>query len=157
MPNFCESKILPHNAEEIFAIVMDIENYPQFLPWCKQAKIVEHISANNLTADLLISFKNIFEKYRSDVKYGAINDEAANGYFVDVYAISGPFKKLINKWQFKNLAPNKCQIDFAIDFEFNSKLLNLMIGGIFESATKKMMSAFEQRAKTLTQQPSNVC
>ena len=127
---------------------MDIEKYPEFLPWCKQAKIIEKISDNNLTADLLINFKNFFEKYRSDVKHGKLE----NGYFVDVVAIQGPFKSLVNKWKFIDLGDEKsCQIEFFIEFQFNSFFLEKMLSAIFERATEKMMSAFEERAAQLKQ------
>ena len=145
MPNLTEKKILPYQAKQIYQLVMDIEKYPEFLPWCKQAKIIEKISDENLIADLLINFKNFFEKYRSDVKHG----ELQNGeYFVDVMAIQGPFKSLVNKWKFKDDADGKsCQIEFFIEFQFNSFFLEKMLGAIFERAAQKMMAAFEERAK----------
>lgn len=144
MPSFTQSKILPYPAHAIYELVMDIEKYPEFLPWCKQAKIVAKISEANLQADLLVNFKNFFEKYRSDVQHG----QAADGsYFVDVVAIEGPFKKLVNQWRIDELEPQKCQVDFFVDFEFNSFFLTKVIGPIFERAAVKMMTAFEERAK----------
>ncbi len=148
MPSLRQTKTLPFPAKLLFDLVMDIEKYPQFLPWCKQTKIVRQISENNLEADLLVSFKNFFEKYRSDVKYGK-NSESL--YFVDVVAIQGPFKKLVNQWKFRDLENGKCEIEFFIDFEFNSFLLSKMLGGIFERATEKMMQSFEERARQLAQ------
>lgn len=155
MPSLTEKKILPYSAKQIYSLVMDIEKYPEFLPWCKQAKIIEVKSDENLIADLLINFKNFFEKYRSDVKHGI--DENGN-YFVDVVAIEGPFKHLTNKWKFKKgsdplgsnpLPPLSCEIEFFIEFQFNSFILEKMLGGIFEKATHKMMLAFEERAKVV--------
>ncbi len=146
MPSLRQTKTLPFSAQHLHDLVMDIEKYPQFLPWCKQAKIVRQISENNLEADLLVSFKNFFEKYRSDVKHGKTTD---GSYFVDVVAIQGPFKKLINQWKFRDLEDGNCEIEFFIDFEFNSFLLSKMLGGIFERATEKMMQAFEDRAREL--------
>ena len=69
MPTLTQTKILPYSADKIYQLVMDIEKYPEFLPWCKQARIVEIISAQNLHADLLINFKNFFESYRSNVTH----------------------------------------------------------------------------------------
>jgi coenzyme Q-binding protein COQ10 len=143
MPCLTQTKILPYSAKQIYLLVMDIEKYPEFLPWCKQAKIIEKISNENLRADLLINFKNFFEKYRSDVKHGKNGD---NLYFVDVVAIEGPFKKLVNQWKFRDLENGKCEVEFFIDFEFNSFFLTKMLGGIFERAAEKMMTAFETRA-----------
>lgn len=146
MPNLTERKILPYQARQMYQLIIDIEKYPEFLPWCKQAKIIERISDENLIADLLINFKNFFEKYRSDVKHG----KSENGdYFVDVVAIQGPFKSLVNKWKFQDLGNNSCEIEFFIEFQFNSFLLEKMLGGIFGKAAQKMMSAFEERAKEI--------
>ena len=142
MPTLTQVKTLPYSAQKIHDLVMDIEKYPEFLPWCKQAKIIDKISEENLHADLLFNFKNFLEKYRSDVKHG----ESEDGYFVDVVAIEGPFKQLINQWNIRDLEDEECEVKFFIEFEFNSFLLNKLIGPIFEKATKKMMSAFEERA-----------
>jgi len=146
MPTLTQTKTLPHSAKKMHDLVMDIEKYPEFLPWCKQAKIVEIISAENLRADLLINFKSFFEKYRSDVKHGK---KAEGLYFVDVVAIEGPFKKLVNKWEFHEIAEEKCEVKFFIEFQFNSFFLEKMLGAIFERATEKMMNAFEERAKEI--------
>ena len=146
MPTLTQSKTLPFSAKKMHDLVMDIEKYPEFLPWCRQAKIVEIISDENLRADLLINFKSFFEKYRSDVKHG----KTAEGvYFVDVVAIDGPFKKLVNKWEFHEIAEKKCEVKFFIEFQFNSFILEKMIGAIFERATEKMMNAFEERAQRI--------
>jgi coenzyme Q-binding protein COQ10 len=146
MPILTQLRTLPYPAEKIYQLVMDIEKYPEFLPWCKQARIVEVISEKNLHADLLINFKSFFEKYRSNVTHGKSGSDA---YFVDVVATEGPFKKLINQWQFRDLEGGKCEVKFFIDFEFNSLLLGKIISPIFEKASEKMMAAFEERARNL--------
>lgn len=146
MPRLTQLKTLPYSAKEMHDLVMDIEKYPEFLPWCKQAKITKKISAENLEADLLINFKSFFEKYTSDVKHGK---SSAEDYFVDVVAIHGPFKSLVNKWKFRDLESKKCEVEFFLEFEFNSFFLTKMIGGIFERATEKMMAAFEARAEEI--------
>ena len=143
MPTLTQTKTLPYSAKKMYDLVMDIEKYPEFLPWCKQTKIVEKISDENLRADLLINFKSFFEKYRSDVKHA---NPASGHYFIDVVAIDGPFKKLINKWEFREIENEKCEVKFFIEFQFNSFFLEKMLGSIFERATEKMMNAFEERA-----------
>lgn len=148
MPSFTQNKTLPYKAQQIYQLVMDIEKYPEFLPWCSQARIIEKISEENLIADLLINFKNFFEKYTSDVKHGKISEGL---YFVDVAAIKGPFKSLVNKWSFRDLADGSCAVEFFIDFQFNSIFLEKIMGGFFEKATAKMMSAFETRADAVFQ------
>jgi len=144
MPSLTQKKILPYSAKKMYDLVMDIEKYPEFLPWCKQAKITQIISNENLYADLLVNFKNFFEKYTSDVKHGK---SSQNDYFVDVNAVCGPFKYLVNKWKFREIEHEKCEVEFFIEFKFNSFFLEKMIGGIFERASEKMMVAFEERAR----------
>jgi coenzyme Q-binding protein COQ10 len=145
MPSLTQKKILPYSAKEIYDLVIDIEKYPQFLPWCKNAKITEVISSENLHADLLINFKNFFEKYTSNVEHKKIEDD----YQVNVVAIKGPFKSLVNIWKIRQIEEKKCEVEFFIEFEFNSIFLTKMIGAIFEKATEKMMTAFEKRAQDL--------
>ncbi len=143
MPKFAEKKILPHKAKQIFDLVMDIEKYPDFLPWCKQARIVNLISQENLQADLLIGFKGFVEKYRSNVKFFVDEQEV---FIIQTTAIEGPFKQLFSEWKIKDIENNSCEIEFFIDFNFNSFLLEKMIGAIFEKATQKMVKCFEERA-----------
>jgi coenzyme Q-binding protein COQ10 len=146
MSHLKEKKFLPYSAKKMFDLVMDIEKYPEFLPWCKNAKIIEKISNQNIHAELLINFKSFFEKYTSDVQFGFMPDDA---YFIDVVAIKGPFKTLINKWKFTKIDLDRCEIEFFIEFEFNSNLLTKMIGLVFGKAVEKMVNAFEERAYQL--------
>jgi coenzyme Q-binding protein COQ10 len=153
MPFLQETKIFNHPPKKIYDLVMDIEKYPEFLPWCKGAKIIEVKSQNKLSADLLISFKGFLEKYRSLVVHEKISE---NVYSIEVKAIDGPFKKLNTKWKFKAIEnENNCEVNFFIDFEFNSFLLNKMIGAIFEKASQKMVNAFEERAEFLLRENKN--
>jgi coenzyme Q-binding protein COQ10 len=146
MPSFTQTKTLPYPAASMQQLVLDIEKYSEFLPWCRQAKIVRRVSSQNLQADLLINFKNFFEKYRSDVRYGKTSETV---YFIDVAAIEGPFKKLTNRWKFRDLGNGNCEVEFFIDFEFNSIFLTKMLGAVFEKAAEKMMNCFEERAEKI--------
>ncbi len=146
MPKIVETKIMNFSAKEIYDLVVDVESYPQFLPWCKNAQISKHISASNIQAELLINFKNIFEKYTSDVVF---LQKSPSEYFVEAKAIKGPFKSLINQWKITEIEHKKTQVEFFLEFEFNSILLGKMLGAIFSSATQKMMKAFENRALSL--------
>jgi len=138
-----KQKIINHNIDKLFDMVMDIEKYPQFLPWCSSAKIISQKSPANLTASLQISFKLIKLTYQSDVKY------SKQDYIIAANAISGPFKALKNKWNFTKIDNSKTKVDFFIDFQFNSKILEKTIGSLFEIAAKKMIDAFEKRANSL--------
>ena len=146
MTNFKESKILPYPALQMCNLIMDIENYPQFLPWCRIAKITEIIDDQNLKADLVINFKNFFEKYTSLVSHHKISDKE---FKIKAIAIDGPFKTLVTKWHITSTDDQKSQIDFFIDFSFNSIILEKMISSLFKKAAQKMINAFEERAKFL--------
>jgi coenzyme Q-binding protein COQ10 len=123
---------------------MDIEKYPQFLPWCLAAKITDKIDENNLNADLVINFKGFSQKYSSKVKAKKILD---NEFTIDVVAIKGPFKNLVNSWKIKNIESVGCVVEFSIDFEFKSIILEKMLGLIWQKATNKMIDSFEKRAQ----------
>ena len=133
----------------MFDLVMDVEKYPQFLPWCLAAKITKRFPAkefrDHLEADLAISFKGFTQKYSSDIRASKTID---NEFLISVAAIDGPFKSLVNSWQFKDISGG-CEIEFFIDFEFRSMILGKMIGMIFEKATSKMIDAFEKRAQEI--------
>lgn len=143
MSSHKETKTLPYHAQQMFDLVLDIEKYPQFLPWCLAAKITKKIDENNLNADLVINFKGFSQKYSSDVRAEKMSDTK---FKIDVSAIDGPFKNLVNHWQFRDVVGG-CEVEFFIDFEFKSVILGKMIGMIFEKATDKMIDAFEKRAE----------
>jgi coenzyme Q-binding protein COQ10 len=145
MPEIKQSKTLPYPAKDIYNLIIDIEKYPEFLPWCKDAKIIGNVSESQLHADLLINFKGFLKKYRSDVLSKISNGD----YVVDIKAIEGPFKKLTSHWKINTIDDSSCEVEFFVDFEFNSNLLSKIIGVIFEKANHKMMNAFEERAKEI--------
>lgn len=139
MPKSKETRILNYPSISLYELVLDIEKYPQFLPWCEEAVILEKHD-NYLIADLTINFTPYREKYRSKVEFGTKENR-----FVNVSLIEGPFKHLFNNWTFTDL-DDKTIIEFSIDFEFKSKILESIIGIFFEKALKKMTDAFEERA-----------
>ena len=151
MPQLTEIKILPYKAEEMNDLVMDIENYSQFLPWCKKSRIVKHISDDNLHADLVIHFKAFNERYRSDVRF----HKEGESFIVESKAISGPFKDLFSRWEITPISceggeeSQSCEVKFFLSFKFNSFFLEKMIGAIFEKAAHKMISSFQDRADKL--------
>jgi coenzyme Q-binding protein COQ10 len=147
-----ETKIMLIPAKLIYDLVIDVKKYPEFLPWCKSVNISSEIDNKNFHAELLINFKNIFEKYTSAVHHLQISDRE---YSVEAIAIKGPFKNLINRWKITEIDSNKTQVDFYLQFEFNSILLNKMLGGIFSLATEKMINSFENRAIEISKTNQN--
>ena len=135
---------MPYKADLIDQVIMDIEKYPEFLPWCQKARIISK-SDDFLTADLCVEFKGFTENYVSKVNRDAKNGE----YYIEVVAISGPFKLLRSIWSIKQL-DNGAEVDFSIDFQFKSRILDMVIGMVFSATTEKMIGAFEARADELS-------
>jgi coenzyme Q-binding protein COQ10 len=136
-------KIVPFSAKEMFDLIMDVESYPEFLPWCIDAKILETKEDEEVLADLDISFKAVHKKYTSRI---TVNHISENESEVFVRAIEGPFRKLETYWHFKDLNDKESKIYFDIDFEFHSKILSSMLNFIFKKAKMKMVESFEERA-----------
>jgi coenzyme Q-binding protein COQ10 len=149
MISLSQIKILPYSAEKIYQLIMDIESYPDFLPWCHKGKIVQVISDEILEADLLIHFRSFFEKYRSKVNHGKNIENGHDFYFINSTAIDGPFKKLVNKWKITQLENGGCRVEFFIEFEFSSKILTIAVSPLFKKAAEKMSEAFEERAERI--------
>ena len=145
MHSFKETRLINHDADLISTIVMDIEKYPEFLPWCTSAVILSK-SEDIITAKLEVSFKGISESYVSKVE----KVQNPGHCLITAEAISGPFRYLRNSWHIKQLK-NGSEINFSVDFEFKSTILDVVIGLIFSVATKKMIAAFEDRANKLSQ------
>lgn len=140
MPTHAERKVLRYSPDQMFDLVADVRRYPEFLPWCVGARVLSSTDAE-LVADLTIGFKMFRETFRSRVTL-------ERPYHVHVTYENGPFRYLNNHWRF-NAAPQGCEVDFFVDFEFHSRLLQMAIGVVFNEAVRLMVRAFERRAMAL--------
>ncbi len=147
MPIHHEIRRSPHSVQELYSLILDIEKYPEFLPWCVAARIVSRDSAE-LQADLVIRFKAFSEKFTSRVTPKPA-ETAKDSAEVQVELVHGPFTHLSNHWKLVPLAKGGTDIHFSIDFRFKSPLFEKLIGALFEKAVKKMVGAFETRADKL--------
>jgi coenzyme Q-binding protein COQ10 len=141
MPTHAEKKLLPYTREQLFNLVADIERYPEFLPWCVGARIRERRD-NEILGDLLIGYKMVRERFTSRVVLSRPDR-------IDVSYSEGPFKYLNNHWLFLPQSDGRCLIDFYVDFEFRSKMLQKIMEMFFNEAVKRMVGAFETRAHQL--------
>jgi len=141
MPTHAERRHLPYTAEQLFDLVADIERYPEFLPWCVGARIRERTD-RLVVADLVIGFRMFRERFTSRV----VLDRPRR---IDVAYSEGPFRYLNNHWDFQPQADGSCVIDFFVDFEFRSRLLQRLIEVLFNEAVRRMVGAFEARARAL--------
>jgi len=141
MTTHAEQRLVRHAPEQLFDLVADVRRYPEFLPWCLAARIRER-SDTILVADLIIGFQMFKEQFTSHVTMD--RDQLK----IEVKYAEGPFKYLTNSWKFID-HPDGCMIDFYVDFEFRSRLLQTVIESLFTEAVRRMVRAFEARADQL--------
>ncbi|MDB5378555.1 MAG: ubiquinone-binding protein [Rubritepida sp.] len=140
MPTHAEKKLLRQTPDQVFQIVADVHRYPEFLPWCVGARVLTR-DETKLTADLTIGFKMFRETFRSEV----VLERPGK---VEVKYLDGPFRYLNNTWRL-TAVPGGTEVNFFVDFEFRSKLLQAVIGTVFNEAVRLMVRAFERRAMAL--------
>lgn len=147
MPHHRDSRILPYSAAQMYALVADVESYPQFLPWNSAARIRSRregeAGSEVIEADLVISFKVFRERFGSRVTLWPAENR------IDTEYLDGPFKYLRSGWHFTDLPEGGCKVDFFVDFEFRNAILGKVIGVVFGEAMSRIVRAFEDRAKTL--------
>lgn len=142
MPKFETHRPVKHSAEQMYALVADVEKYPQFLPLCEALTVrssKERDGKTLLIADMTVGYKAIRETFSTQVLLNPA--ELA----IDVKYIEGPFKYLDNRWRFKPAA-NGSIVDFFIDYEFKSMILGALMGSMFDRAFRMFAEAFEARA-----------
>tara|TARA_Y100000590_G_scaffold51591_1_gene54177 strand:+ start:883 stop:1332 length:450 start_codon:yes stop_codon:yes gene_type:complete len=149
MPSTSIKKEISCSKENLIKMVLDIEKYPEFVPWCLNGKI--HTINNKgqkveITADLTIGKSFFNETYKSFVIYDKDKD------IIHVTNIDGPIKYLENKWSFQQKG-NKSEVNFQIDFELKNKILNTVMIKSFDIGLKKIADAFEKRAIELFKSP----
>ena len=147
MPQHKDSRILPYTADQMYALVADIERYPEFLPWNTAARIRSRRPGPDggelVEADLVISFKVFRERFGSRVVLWP--DQMR----IDTEYLDGPFKYLKSGWSFADLPHGSCKVDFFVDFEFRNAILGKVIGVVFGEAMSRIVRAFEDRARAL--------
>ena len=142
MPTASIKKEIPCSKENLIKMVLDIEKYPEFVPWCLSSKIHSKNDKGDkveITADLTIGKSFFNETYRSFVIYEKSSDS------IKVTNMNGPLKYLENKWFFKEKGKNS-EVNFHVDFELKNKILNILMIKSFDIGLKKIANAFEKRA-----------
>jgi coenzyme Q-binding protein COQ10 len=133
---------VPYSAAEMFALVADVERYPDFIPWCVALRIVDR-GEGALLADMVVAYKVFRERFRSRVAL-----DPASGRITAEY-VDGPFRTLKNEWMFRDRPEGGSTIDFLIDFEFRNFILQATAQQVFDKAFAKMSDAFVARAKAV--------
>lgn len=155
MPQHQETRVLPYTPQQIFDLVVDVKSYPEFLPWCQNSRVYKE-QEGNFTADVIIGYKMIRERYTSTVHYsspdGSTDCDAAEPGSVSVEYLNGPFKYLQNSWKFVPVPAEDgtcthCEVHFFINYEFRSRLLQKVADAVFYEVVRRMIGAFESAAE----------
>jgi coenzyme Q-binding protein COQ10 len=145
-----ERKVVAFAPKQLFDLVADVPRYPEFLPWCTAARVRRRESATVEIDEVAIGFGPFHEKFVSRV---ALAPDDPGGPHIETTGIEGPFRVLSSRWTFKP-HPEGTQIDFSLEFEFRSRLLQHTVRVLFAEAVRRMVSAFEARAAKLYGKPS---
>ncbi len=149
MKNFRNRRHVPHSAAEMFALVRDVESYPKFVPLCEAVHIRRRTEiapgVEMLVADMQIGFKAICERYTSRVACDS------NKLEIRVDCVEGPFRKLDNRWSFRDEPDGqggqpRSVVDFFIAYEFKNMALGMLMGAMFDKAFHKYSDSFAKRA-----------
>ena len=143
MPKFENVRTVPHSADEMFALVADVERYPEFLPLCQALQVRsrrERDGKTLLVADMTVAYKLVRETFTSQVLLKPDQRQ------IDVSYVDGPFRYLDNRWTFEPV-DGGCAGRFCIDYEFKSRTLGLLMGSMFDYAFRRFATAFEERAE----------
>ncbi|MBD3821826.1 MAG: type II toxin-antitoxin system RatA family toxin [Thiotrichales bacterium] len=141
MKKITRSALLPYAALEVYNIVNDVASYPEFLPWCGGAEVLESTETSML-ASVTIAKAGLKQTF-------VTRNELAPGEFIKMQLVEGPFSHLTGKWEFKVLDERACKISFELVFEVSHPLLKAALGAVFEQIASTMVQSFCERAKQL--------
>ena len=136
---------MPYAAGKMFELVADIERYPEFIPWCRAARIRSRSPAGNgevLIADLVVAIKGFRETLVSKVTLK--RDEGR----IVVRYVDGPLKLMHSEWRFLDRGHNRSRVEYVSEFEFRSRFLTAFAGVFLDYAVSEVVAAFETRART---------
>jgi coenzyme Q-binding protein COQ10 len=144
MPQFSTTRPVRHTATDMFDLVADVERYPQFVPLCRELKVRKRSPVPEgvevLIADMTVAYKLVREQFTSRVTLDRPHLQILVEY------LDGPFSRLENRWSFRPTGEQACEVTFFISYEFKSRMLALLMGGMFDLAFRRFAVAFERRA-----------
>ncbi|HUI12124.1 MAG TPA: type II toxin-antitoxin system RatA family toxin [Xanthobacteraceae bacterium] len=144
MPQFSTKRRVAHSAADMFALVADVEHYPEFVPLCRSLQVRQRTMDSQgrevIVAVMTVAYKLIHESFTSRVTLDRQKMEILVEY------LEGPFRKMNNRWRFVPAAETACDVEFFIAYEFRSRTLGLLMGTMFETAFRRFSAAFERRA-----------
>jgi ribosome-associated toxin RatA of RatAB toxin-antitoxin module len=136
-----KSVLLAYSAEQMFALVDNIEDYPKFLPWCGATEVRKR-EGNKVVAMLTINYHGVKQTFSTE----NVNTPPTS---IDMVLLEGPFKHLTGTWSFKPLREDACKIEFELNYEFSSKVLEQLIGPVFNMIANSFVDSFCKRAEAV--------
>jgi coenzyme Q-binding protein COQ10 len=144
MPQFSTTRRVQHSAADMFDLVADVERYPQFVPLCQSLAVRRRSTDGEgrevVVADMTVAYKFIHETFTSRVTLDRPN------LTILVEYLEGPFRRMNNRWSFRPVSESSCEVEFFLAYEFRSRTLAMLMGGVFDAAFRRFAAAFERRA-----------
>ncbi len=141
MADVNKSALVHFSAEKMYALVDQVEHYPEFLPWCGGSS-VERRSESSTRAEIRIDYHGIKQAFKTE----NFNTPPA---LIDIRLVSGPFRHLDGHWRFVALADDACKIEFRLHYEFSSRILEKLVGPVFNYIANSFVDAFLARAEKI--------
>jgi coenzyme Q-binding protein COQ10 len=147
MPQITTKRRVPHAAADMFELVADVEQYPRFVPFCRELNVRRRTQREDgtevLVADMTVAYKIIKETFTSQVTLDRPQLRILVKY------LSGPFSRMENRWGFSPIGDNACEVEFYLTYEFKSRTLALLMGAMFDTVFRRFAAAFERRADAI--------
>ena len=140
MKNSKREEVISHSAKKLFNIVLDIQSYPEYIPWCTKM-VINKRSKNEIYADMYVKYRFILsQKFGSHIKFNK------NNLTIETSYIEGPLKDLTTKWKFEEIDKTKSKIFFDVNFEFKNYLHQKIAETFYPLIENKMIDSFKKRA-----------
>ena len=136
-----KTALVPYSAEQMYALVNDVNAYPEFLPWCASTRVL-HQTDKTMSAELTMKAGKISQSFTT-------SNTMIPGKSIEVGLVKGPFKRLTGGWNFQQEANGHCLITLDMTFEFKNRLLKMALEKVFNTITNNLVQSFTERAKTV--------
>jgi ribosome-associated toxin RatA of RatAB toxin-antitoxin module len=141
MAKVAKSVLIGHSAAKMYALVADVDAYPQFLPWCSSTE-VRQVDADKAVATLHVNYHGLRLHFTTE-------NQMERGTLIDMKLANGPFKHLDGFWRFVALSDQACKIEFQLNYELSGKLVEKIAGPVFSHIANTLVEVFVKRAATL--------
>ncbi len=141
MKKISRTALLPYSALQMYHLVNDVAAYPEFLPWCGGAEVVSE-AESEMVARVTIAKAGLRQTFET-------RNHLVLGERIEMHLVEGPFKYLKGEWNFKPLDVDACKIQFEVEFEVSSGVLNMALGTVFEHISSTLVDSFCERAKVI--------